>query len=355
MRAFKGILAATFAAAVLGGAGYGVLSARRAADASSLEGVVIEPAPPQALPPEEPPRVDPRLEGLLARADGARLLWAPEAGESPFAAGFADNGTLVVSATAASSKETRWKVLRVDVATAAATPVFDDAKARAVSAHRAAHRNAGRLCHSAPDERGVREIWCASLEGKEEKRLTTHDGREDLVAPAISPDGVWVAFEVNDDREKKPAGGTIWKIGLNGANIQQLTRGADDRAPTWSDDGRKIYFQRRAAGGRWDAFSMDADGKNPAPLLRTYDEDEMSPVRRGQSDLFILSEAAADRDPRIKALDAVTKSGRYLTGGIHGPETSPSVSPDGTLVGFLAPISESEPGRVGLWLVALED
>ncbi len=351
MRVFKGTILAAFLLAVLAGVGYGVLTVKRAADASSLANIVVEPAPPQPPMPEEPKRVDPRLEGLLAREDGARLLWAPEAGERPIAAGFADNGTLIVSATATEGKEARWKILRVDLATAAATTLFDGTKPRTVSSHRAAHRNAGTMCHSAPDERGVREIWCAGLDGADEKRLTRHDGAEDLVAPAISPDGVWVAFEVNDDRARRPTGGSIWKIGLNGANIQQLTRGGDDRAPSWSEDGRRILFQRRAPNGRWDAYVMDADGKNPAPLLRTNDEDELWPAPRGASDEIVLAEAAGDGPARVKALDGVTKSGRYLTSGAYGAETSPSASPDGLLVSFLAPLSPEEPDRIGVWLV----
>lgn len=353
MRALKGFVAAVFVFAVIGAVGYGVLTVHRQAAARSLENVVVEPPPPQPPVVEEPEPIDPRLEGLLARADGARLLWAPSQGERPIAAGFSDNGTLIVSATT-SGKEAHWKILRVDVATAAATPIFDAARPRLTSSHRAAHRNAGTLCYSAPDERGVSEIWCASLEGKDEKRLTTHDGKEDLVAPAISPDGVWATFEVNDDRAKKPTGASIWKIGLNGANIQQLTRGGDDRRPTWSDDGRKIYFQRRSPNGSWDAYVMDVDGKNPAPLLRTYEEDETLPVRRGASDTFIIAEARIGELTRIKALDAVTKSGAYLTSGANGAETSPSISPDGALVSFLAPLSPAEPEKIGLWLIKLE-
>jgi len=354
MRAFKGVIAAVFVLAVIAGVGYGVLTVRRQAAARSLENVVVEPAPPQPAEPEETKAVDPRLEGLIARADGARLLWAPDAGERPLAAGFVDNGTLIVSATSTVGKDQRWKILRVDVGTAAATALFDAPHPRVASSHRPAHRNAGTLCYASPDERGVFEIWCSNLDGKGEKRLTTHDGKEDLVAPSISPDGVWAAFEVNDDRLKKPTGASIWKIGLNGANIQQLTRGGDDRRPTWSDDGRKLYFQRRAPNGSWDAYVMDSDGKNPSPLLRTHEEDEIFPVRRGASDLFILAEGRMGEPTRIRSLDAVTKAGADLTSGAHGAETSPSISPDGKLVSFLAPLAPEQPDRIGLWLIGLE-
>jgi hypothetical protein len=354
MRAFKGFIAAFLVLAFVGGVGYGVLMVKRAADAQSLENIIIEPAPPQPPAAPEEKKLDPRLEGLLARADGARLLWAPEPGERPIAAGFADNGTLFVSATSTKGKAQQWRVLRIDAASASAAVVFDAPRIRRVSSHRAAHRNAGTLCYASPDERNVSEIWCSSLDGKNEKRLTTHDGKEDLVAPAISPDGGLVAFEVNDDRLRDPKGGSIWKIGLNGSGIEQLTRGGDDRAPTWSDDGRKIYFQRRLPNGNWDAYVMDADGKNPGPLLRTHEEDELWPARRGGTDEFVIAEGPLGAPTRIRILDAVTKAGRDLTSGANGAETSPSISPDGALVAFLAPLSPEEPDRIGVWLIQVE-
>lgn len=358
MRAVKGFFLTLFVLAVIAGAAFGVLAWRRAVDARSLDKIIVEPAPPQPPAPPEAPSVDPRLEGLLPREDGARLLWAPDAGEHLEAAGFSDNGSLVFSASSTEGKATRWRVY--DLAIASGTPqvLFDGPEARIVSGNRALHRNAGRLCYSKEDASGVFDIWCSDPEGHDEKRLTGHDGKEDLVSPTISPDGAWVAFEVDGERDpisRKPIGSAIWKIGLNGANIQQLTRGADDRHPSWSDDGKKIYFQRRAPNGSWDVFSMEADGTDPAPLLRTPDLDELFPVRRAATDDFLIVESSASAAPRLKTLDAVTKAGRYPTAGQSGPESRPSVSPDGKIASFLAPTDPSRPDTLGIWLIQLQD
>ena len=99
---------------------------------------------------------------------------------------------------------------------------------------------------------------------------------------------------------------------------------------------------------------MDSDGKNPAPLLRTHEEDELSPVRRGATETFVIAEAPMGAATRIKALDAVTKAGRYLTAGSSGADTSPSISPDGAIASFLAPVSPEHPGQIGLWLIQLD-
>jgi Tol biopolymer transport system component len=284
------------------------------------------------------------------------LLWAPEAGEHLAAAGFSDNGSLIFSASMTDGKTAHWRVYSLAVASGTPEILFDGADARIVSGNRSAQRNAGRLCYSKPAG-GIHDIWCSDLEGRGEKELTKHDGKEDLVSPTISPDGAWVAFEVDGDKDpisNKPSGSTVWKIGLNGAGIQQLTRGGDDTHPSWSDDGKKIYFQRRMPDGNQDIYSMEADGTDPAPILRTVDVDEMFPVRRAATDDFLLSEVSASGTPRLKMLDADTKAGRYLTAGL-GPETWPSVSPDGKIASFLAPPDPTKPDVLGIWLIQLQD
>ena len=358
MRAVKGFFLTLFVLAVLGGAAFGVLAWRRAVDARSLDNIVVEPAPPQPVaPPDETP-VDPRLEGYLPRQDGARLIWAPEKGEHLAAAGFTDNDSLVFSASSTDGKAARWRVYALRMASGTPEALFDGSEPRIVSGNRSAHRNAGRLCYSKPDADGVFDVWCSDLEGRNERRLTGHDGKENLMSPTISPDGAWVAFEVDGEKDpisRKPIGSAVWKIGLTGAGIQQLTRGADDRHPSWSDDGKKIYFQRRMPDGNWDLYSMEADGTDPAPILRTVDVDELFPVRRAATDDFLLSEVSGSGTSRLKMLDAVTKAGSYPTAGLSGPETWPSVSPDGKIASFLAPADPSKPDALGLWLVQLQD
>ncbi len=358
MRAFKRLLLVLLVLGVLGGAGFGVFWIKKEVDARSLAGVIVEPAPPQPPAPAEAASLDPRLAGLLPRKDGARLLYAPDAGTRLVSADFIDNGTLILSATSTQGKDAHWSVLRLEAASGTPEIVFDSTTPRLTSGHRSAHRNVGKLCYSERDpKRGVFEIWCADLDGKNPKQVTTHDGKEDLMSPAISPDGAWVAFEVDGTRDPishKPIGSTIWKTRLDGSDLQQLTRGADDRHPTWSDDSRELYFQRRFVDGNWDMYAMQADGKNPAPLLRTYDVDELFPVRRASTDEFVVVEATSDTDARLKKIDSVTKAGAYLTDGRSGPETSPSISPDGEIVAFLAPVSPAQPNALGLWLTSID-
>ncbi|WKZ28903.1 MAG: hypothetical protein QY323_05255 [Patescibacteria group bacterium] len=356
MRGFKRFLLVMLVLGVLAGAGFGVLWVKHRVEAYSLENIVVEPAPPQPKPPEEKIALDERLEGLLSREDEARLLYAPEPGTKILSAAFIDNGTLMLTTSAAQGKETRWNLERFDIASATSVQLLGSTAFRLASSHRPAHRNVNRFCYSERDaKRGVFEIWCADLDGRNAKQITTHDGKEDLLSPAISPDGAWIAFEVLAERPK-PQGSTIWKVRLDGSDLQQLTRGADDRRPSWSDDGRKIYFQRRpiAGGTSWDMYGMDADGKNSGPLLRTHEEDESFLARRAATDTFVVVESASGVPARLKLIDAVTKAGEYLTAGTNGSETSPSVSPDGRVVAFIAPISADQPDALAVWLAQIK-
>jgi len=103
--------------------------------------------------------------------------------------------------------------------------------------------------------------------------------------------------------------GTIWSIGLDGTGIKQLTRGADDRSPTWSDDGARIYFQRHFARRQLGHLFDGADGTNPTPVLQTYAQDERGPVVVPQTSQIAFVESSSDTPARVRLLNVLTKAG----------------------------------------------
>jgi TolB protein len=86
------------------------------------------------------------------------------------------------------------------------------------------------------------------------------------VAPAFSPDGLWVAFE------GKGAGAThsdVYRVLSVGGIPEALTSGTGTNAgPVYSPDGSKLYFVSNRAGA-YQVYSMGADGSSQTLLAGT--------------------------------------------------------------------------------------
>jgi Tol biopolymer transport system component/tRNA A-37 threonylcarbamoyl transferase component Bud32 len=90
------------------------------------------------------------------------------------------------------------------------------------------------------------EIWLAGADGSSPARLTRGPGRSQA-SPRWSPDGRWIAFA-------SQAGNghwDVWMIAADGSGLRRVTRDpADEIAPSWSRDGRHIYFTSNRTGRR---------------------------------------------------------------------------------------------------------
>jgi Tol biopolymer transport system component/tRNA A-37 threonylcarbamoyl transferase component Bud32 len=88
------------------------------------------------------------------------------------------------------------------------------------------------------------EIWLADADGTNATRLTDIPGRQQG-APHWSPDGRWVAF----DSYAEDGRADIWTIGADGSGLRQITHDpADEITPSWSHDGRSLYFVSNRTG-----------------------------------------------------------------------------------------------------------
>ena len=76
--------------------------------------------------------------------------------------------------------------------------------------------------------------------------------------PHVSPDGRRFAFEST----RGGTGDEIWLASADGTNPIQLTHGPGlwQGSPHWSPDGRRIAFDSLAEDGQWDIWTIDAQG-----------------------------------------------------------------------------------------------
>jgi dipeptidyl aminopeptidase/acylaminoacyl peptidase len=95
-------------------------------------------------------------------------------------------------------------------------------------------------------------VLLASVTTAQAKGLTVDDmlAMQRVGAPVVSPDNKWVAFAVRDtDLEANRGRFDLWMVGIDGTGQRRLTSHPDnDTDPTWSPDGRWVYFMSTRSG-----------------------------------------------------------------------------------------------------------
>ncbi len=113
--------------------------------------------------------------------------------------------------------------------------------------------------------RGVEgsEVWLADADGSNPARLTRGPGRAQA-SPRWSPDGRWIAFA----SQAENGHWDVWTIGADGSGLRQVTRDpADEITPSWSRDGRHLYFTSNRTGRR-EVWRVAAAGGTEEQLTR---------------------------------------------------------------------------------------
>ena len=112
------------------------------------------------------------------------------------------------------------------------------------------------------DRSGPPEIWIASPHGDDARPATSFGGAY-LHAPRWAPDSSRLAFIAHVD-------GTS-DVHIMDADQPAPTRltndAAEDRSPSWSRDGRFVYYGSRASG-RWEIWRTAIDGGRPQQVTR---------------------------------------------------------------------------------------
>ena len=110
---------------------------------------------------------------------------------------------------------------------------------------------------------GHPEIWVCNSEGLSPLQLTSFQGPA-VTTPRWSPDGRRIAF----DSDANEGRFDIWVIGADGGKpVRMTTHPANDGNPSWSHDGRWIYFDS-ARTGEQQIWKMPADGGEAIQLTR---------------------------------------------------------------------------------------
>jgi dipeptidyl aminopeptidase/acylaminoacyl peptidase len=122
-----------------------------------------------------------------------------------------------------------------------------------------------RACFSA-----VPLIWAlVPVHAQQKRPLTFADliSVQRISEPAISPDGVWVAYTVaTPDLAANRLLRNIWIVSTNGTSgPRQLTRGGSDGRPQWSPDSKRLAFVSSRTGTE-EIYLLSLNGGEGDPL-----------------------------------------------------------------------------------------
>jgi len=110
---------------------------------------------------------------------------------------------------------------------------------------------------------GSHEVWTASSTGDNPTRLTNFGGPR-VATPRWSPDGELIALSARED-----ANADIF-IAAPGEEPRRLTDDpGDDVAPSWSRDGRWLYFASNRAGD-WQIYRLTLDDASEPERVTLY-------------------------------------------------------------------------------------
>jgi Tol biopolymer transport system component/DNA-binding winged helix-turn-helix (wHTH) protein len=122
----------------------------------------------------------------------------------------------------------------------------------------------GKRIAFASQRSGNWEIWVCNSDGSSPVQLTFFQG-PNVTTPRWSPDGGRIAFDSDAGPEPEF---DIWVIDANGGKpVRMTTHPANDGNPSWSHDGRWIYFDSRRTGEQ-QVWKMPAEGGDAIQVTR---------------------------------------------------------------------------------------
>ena len=165
-------------------------------------------------------------------------------------------------------------------------------------------------------------IWIIDADGGSPRRLTTQAGNEHV--PTWSRDGRWIYFS----SVQGGAARDLWRVSVDGRTSERLIRGASGPFACETIDGKTLLFQPKGADSP--LMAMPLPGGAARQLVACVNNSAFGVGPQGV--YYVPCEASPN--PPVHVLDLKTGRDRRLgtLDGIRAPALGLSVSPDGRTI-----------------------
>ena len=196
-------------------------------------------------------------------------------------------------------------------------------------------------------------IWISGADGRGGKPLRTQSSAVER-DPAWSIDGRSIAFAADEG-----GGFDLFVASADGKNVRRLTEtNADERWPSWTPDGRIVFSRRAGAFDPWQIHVISATGGEATPLFPDAASDSEREPRvspDGRRVAYISDRDSTDGDVDLWVADLPGAGGSRRTQRsrltrVRGTEGNPAWAPDGTRVVFYA----QREGAGSVWVTSAD-
>jgi len=105
---------------------------------------------------------------------------------------------------------------------------------------------------------GNEDLWITATDGSATKQLTADPMAK--IAPSCCHDGRYAVFMTRSGE-----GTHVWRIGMDGTGLTQLTNGSSEGVPVCSNDGESVIYLAPGAGG-WKLWKIPIQGGKSVKL-----------------------------------------------------------------------------------------
>jgi TolB protein len=174
------------------------------------------------------------------------------------------------------------------------------------------------------------DIFSMNSDGSTEIRLTNFPGRNGFFQ--ISPDGSEIVFDSDKNGNRQ-----IFKMGIHGENLKQLTSDYDCYGAFYSPDGSKILYElydQTTSPLSSDLYLMNIDGTQRTRL--TYTDNIIGRHSFSPTGQQIIFEYYSDFGYQIYTINVDGSGLNQLTDTLSNKNLFPVYSPDGNKIIFVS-------------------